>query len=461
MRITRFVGTTNRDPVYRATLREGRIRKMDLRPAQGNLTLDFRIDGQPLALPMTPVVRDLVDLAAMVYTADELSLRSDASDRWSRAFEAVIPVRNPRLWHTAGAGLPDMLRFLSGDTFSFDWRPTRTVPELRNHRATIAEGFDTVCLFSGGADSLVGAYGLLAEGKAVLLVGHQADGITASAQNRVVQFLQRRFSGRVALVQARVARSLRAEPEFDLGPKVETTHRPRSFLFLALAVAVAAAAEIDEIVIPENGLIALNPPLDPSRVGTLSTRTAHPRFIAGFASSVRALRAFQGRFWNPFLYMSKTDVVRSAPRPARAVLRQTVSCSHLGRNRWAGLRHHHCGYCVPCLYRRVALAEVGLDDASDYYRNVFERFGALSATERADVRALAAFAQRVREMSPARRASLALSHGASDVRTLATLGPRVDDPYAAWAEMIGRWAEGFLERARSWASPDVRRRLDI
>jgi 7-cyano-7-deazaguanine synthase in queuosine biosynthesis len=461
MKFTRFVGTTNRDPFYRAALRERAVLKMDLRPVGGNITLDFKFDGEPLALPLAPVVRDVLDLAAIVYTADELCARSSAADQWTRTFDAVIPVRSPALWRTAGPQLQDILRFLSGDTFRFEWTPTRTVPLLRNHRATIPEGFDTVCLFSGGADSLVGAYELLEEGRNVLLVGHQADGIMASTQDRVVRFLKRRFARQVAFVQARVARSPRAEPEFDLGMKVETTHRPRSFLFLALAVAVASAAEIDEIVIPENGLIALNPPLNVSRVGTLSTRTAHPRFISGFASWARAIRAFQGRLWNPFLYMSKTDIIRRAARPLRPALRQTLSCSHLGRSRWTGFRGNHCGYCVPCLYRRAAFAELNLDDPANYYRNVFARFASLSATERSDVRALAAFASRVREMSPAQRMSVALSHGACDAATLTTIGPQVDDPYAAWSEMLNRWAAGFLGRARAWASRDVRRRLDI
>lgn len=461
MKFTRFVGTTNRNPVYRAVLRERAVRKMDLRPADGNLTLDFRIDGESLALPMRPVVRDLVDLAAMVYTADELCARTSAGDRWTRRFDVVIPVRSPALWRTAGQQLQELLGFLSGDVFRFEWTPTRTVPSLRNHRATIPEGFNTVCLFSGGADSLVGAYELLEEGRNVLLVGHQADGITASTQDRVMRFFKRRYDDRVAFVQARVARSPRAQPEFDLGTKVETTHRPRSFLFLALAVAVASAAEVDEIVIPENGLIALNPPLNVSRVGTLSTRTAHPRFISGFASWARAIRAFQGRLWNPFLYLSKTDVVRRAPRPLRPVLRQTLSCSHLGRSRWTGFHGHHCGYCIPCLYRRVAFAELDLDDPADYYRNVFTRFGSLSATERSDIRALVAFAKGVRKMSSAERMSAALSHGACDPKMLTIIGPKIDDPYAAWSDMLDRWTTGFLERARTWTSRDVRRRLNI
>lgn len=204
MKVLRYVGRTNRDPAYRAALDEQPVRKVDVRHAVGNVTLDFRINGRPLALPMTTVVRDAVDLATIVYIADELVSRSVTADGWSRVIDAVVPVRNSSLWQTAGPRLEGALRFLSGDRFRFQWTRTRSVPALRKHRATIPAGFDTVCLFSGGADSLVGAHELLECGKKVLLVGHQADGITASTQDRVFDFLARRFRENVAFVQARV-----------------------------------------------------------------------------------------------------------------------------------------------------------------------------------------------------------------------------------------------------------------
>jgi 7-cyano-7-deazaguanine synthase in queuosine biosynthesis len=461
MRFARFVGKTNRNLVYRAALRDGSIRKMDFRPAEGNITLDFTVDGERLALPMAPVVRDLIDLATIVYTADELCARTAGADRWSRGFKALIPVRAPGAWRKASPQLEELLYFLSGDKFQFEWVRTKAVPRLRNHRATVPEGFDTVCLFSGGADSLVGAYELLASGKKVLLVGHQADGITASTQDRVYRFFKKRFGDHVAFVQARVARSPRENPEFPLGEKVETTHRPRSFLFLSLAVAVAAAGEIDEIVIPENGLIALNPPLDASRVGTLSTRTAHPRFIAGFQTFAGMIGVFTGQIHNPFLYLSKTDVIRRTPRGLRPLLRQTVSCSHLGRNRWTGFRGHHCGYCIPCLYRRAAFSTLDLDDPGDYYRNVFTRFNSLTSNERSDIRALSRFARRVEAMTPAERVGAVVAHGACEGNLLAGIGPEVADPYGAWSEMLDRWADDFLSTARSWTSRDVRRRLAL
>src|SRR3546814_14385827 len=63
--------------------------------------------------------------------------------------------------------------------------------------------------------------------------------------------------------------------------ETENTQRGRSFLFYSLATLAASAIDGRTTVdIPENGLIALNVPLDPLRFGALSTRPAHPHFIA-------------------------------------------------------------------------------------------------------------------------------------------------------------------------------------
>src|SRR5208337_258680 len=61
----------------------------------------------------------------------------------------------------------------------------------------------------------------------------------------------------------------------------EMTTRARSFLFFAAGI--FASTGLDKAVtlrVPENGLIALNVPLDQLRLGALSTRTTHPFYIA-------------------------------------------------------------------------------------------------------------------------------------------------------------------------------------
>ncbi|MFX4393007.1 hypothetical protein ABTA65_20265, partial [Acinetobacter baumannii] len=61
--------------------------------------------------------------------------------------------------------------------------------------------------------------------------------------------------------------------------------RTRSFNFIAFGALIATALsknhfsnKIIKLYIPENGLISINPPLTPRRIGALSTRTTHPYF---------------------------------------------------------------------------------------------------------------------------------------------------------------------------------------
>lgn len=57
--------------------------------------------------------------------------------------------------------------------------------------------------------------------------------------------------------------------------------RSRSFLFIGYALfAMTGMDNINELLVPENGLIALNVPLDETRVGSFSTRTTHPFYLS-------------------------------------------------------------------------------------------------------------------------------------------------------------------------------------
>ncbi|MGK4455562.1 hypothetical protein ACSLVO_27825, partial [Klebsiella pneumoniae] len=59
----------------------------------------------------------------------------------------------------------------------------------------------------------------------------------------------------------------------------EGSTRARSILFFGYGVLAASAAGLDEVLVPENALIAINPPFTRRRMGSLSTRTTHPHFI--------------------------------------------------------------------------------------------------------------------------------------------------------------------------------------
>ena len=313
MKVVRFVGREAcSSKQYHSLLDDPNAAVIDNASTKANTSITKRLNNRLLQLDLPPTVRDFLDLAITIYISDELSSRAQQKDYWTRQFDVVLPVFALDLWERCEDSLADNLKFLSGDIFNFSWKQRQNIPRYSNHRIKIPRGYyDTVCLFSGGLDSLLGAYRLLKEGRKVLLVGHQADGVTSTAQKNLFNLLQRKFGNSVGYIQFGIGRSRRQNPIFQLPNKVENSHRPRSFLFLAIATAVASSAESESIVIPENGLIALNVPLQISRLGTLSTRTAHPIFISSFREVVHALNIFSGEILNQFLFLSKTEMLDS------------------------------------------------------------------------------------------------------------------------------------------------------
>ena len=82
------------------------------------------------------------------------------------------------------------------------------------------------------------------------------------------------------LVNGYLFKLLNFKKEFIPQGGVENTTRSRSFLFISFGVfAVSGVKGVNELKIPENGLIALNVPLDNLRVGSHSTRTTHPFYL--------------------------------------------------------------------------------------------------------------------------------------------------------------------------------------
>ena len=321
-----------------------------------------------LGLRIPEIAVDLVIVAALVTAGDtRVSRRKNAQDGWTREIDLYVPVSEPELWSAATRHLEDLLRFLTGDRwrFMFRQRPERMSSVVRPLRRALPE-VDEVSLLSGGLDSFIGAIDLLAQGGRPLFVSHYWDGETSKAQTGLIGALRRRFpetelkSMRVRLGFGK--HNLRTE-------EVEDSQRGRSFLFYSLASLAASGFDRPaQVNIPENGLIALNVPLDPLRLGALSTRTAHPHFIHGMESLLDRI-GLQVRLVNPYRHHTKGEMVVGCKD--REFLAQEVgdsmSCSSPAKARYKGLSPRHCGHCIPCLIRRASLrAGLGMADPTNY-----------------------------------------------------------------------------------------------
>lgn len=225
----------------------------------------------------------------------------------------------------------------------------------------------SVCLFSGGLDSFTGAIDLLARGENPLFVSHYWDASTSS-QGPCARVLE-------AVYGPMDPRHVRARIGFpdDLvrGSEPDKTTRGRSFLFFAMAALAASGLNgTPTIYVPENGLISLNVPLDPLRVGAWSTRTTHPFYMARWQELLSGL-GIRATVENPYRFMTKGEMLSACGNKAllKSHVADTISCSSMSKSRWKRLSLRHCGSCVPCLIRRAAIAAAFKNDPTTYTVN--------------------------------------------------------------------------------------------
>jgi hypothetical protein len=329
----------------------------------GEKLLDHGIGGalsclKQLGIFPSEIGIDLAVVAAHVHAADTRISRTEQSqDSWTREIRLVIPVSDPTRWTAAAATLIKALNFLTGDrwTVGFRARPPRFVTIASEAPPTlILLPFDVVSLFSGGLDSLIGAIDLLQDGSTPLLVSHFGEGATSDAQNKLFSGLKKQYD-KSSFERLRVGMTFADGLVKDVGS--ENTTRGRSFLFFALGVfAGTGLSKAFTLRVPENGLIALNVPLDPLRLGSNSTRTTHPYYMARWNDLLIEL-GIEGRVENPYWDKTKGEMAKECANAAllTKLAPDSLSCSSPTKGRWQGLGIEHCGYCLPCLIRRAAL----------------------------------------------------------------------------------------------------------
>lgn len=305
-------------------------------------------------------VQDLLLISQMVYALDRLVSRREARDNWSRQFSLVAPVSEPTKWESVKADLEGCLGFLTNDSWEVDFvaREVNLVAPVAGARPAGVYRTGSVSLFSGGLDSLIGVIDRLEGGpeEGMLLVGHHDPRMAGplSDQKAVWDHLERHYPGRTQPLL------VAAGP--DSGN--DTSLRGRSFSFVALGLFAAnALAEDAPLLIPENGTIALNVPLTPSRSGSLSTRTTHPYYLGQLKKVLEGL-GIANPLINPLETKTKGECALEClnPEALRATVPASASCAKRGhRSTWLRRTVKQCGRCMPCIYRRAALHAMGLD----------------------------------------------------------------------------------------------------
>lgn len=403
---------------------------------------EYMSDMLKMGVIPTEIGFDLLIVAAHVYAADTRISRQDcAQDSWTREIKLVIPVGNIELWNTVTDLLELQLNFLTGDIWIIEFSKRECALEDIYKKDTEVQpserlDFDSLSLFSGGLDSLIGAINLLEGKHNPIFISHAGDGAVSEAQNKVVQLLRESYPER-HIGRFRMWMSFPNVITKDGGS--EKTTRSRSFLFIAMGIFIGLGVKgIKALEVCENGLISINVPLDSLRLGSHSTHTTHPFYMARWKELLSKL-GVPLSINNPYVFMTKGEMVRECKNASllNVLLKETISCSSPNKGRWKKIKAKHCGYCVPCLVRRAAIKQ-GLASADPTNYGITQLDGRELNTLKAEGQQIRAFQYALSkiEKNPTLTNTLIYSSGSL-----------VDFSYEEKQDLAGVYARGMKEMA--------------
>lgn len=301
---------------------------------------------------------DLLSIALGVVAADSAVIRSRSSDGWTRVIELSVSLIDPDSWAPQAAAIANALKFLTGDIWSLSFMSGNSMPPPP--RRPVVPQEDSICLLSGGMDSLVGALDLSAQNQHPILV---------SQVSRGDKSCQRNFARQIGGGSRHLQLNHCANPP----GAIEHSQRSRSLIFIAYGVLAATSldrhvrGEAIDLFIPENGFISMNVPLTPLRLGSLSTRTTHPFFLKSLQAVLDATDC-RVNLTNPYQFKTKGEML-SGCRDQQMLLQNAFEATSCGR--FSRMGYVHCGRCVPCLVRRAAVHMWGQPDGTTYrYSNL-------------------------------------------------------------------------------------------
>ncbi len=327
----------------------------------------------------TEIGFDVMALATIVYMADTRIARIvHAQDSWTREIEIEIPVMNPELWNAHIDIIQRMLKFLTGDLWKVSFSKREWKFETDDKRSECTTKYSRVSLFSGGMDSLISTINLMENKEDTLLISHAGEALTKNAQDNILKKMDDEYDD---ILHTWLDLWMVFPDNYIPEGGNDSNTRSRSFLFIGFGIfALTGITGVKELLVPENGLIAINVPLEVTRVGSFSTRTTHPFYLFLWNELLVGLQT-DVRVCNP--YWNKTKGEMAAECTNQKILYETMklsfSCSSPGKARWRGLSPQHCGYCVPCLIRRAAMHKAYKDDGTVYTETSIQKMKARSA----------------------------------------------------------------------------------
>lgn len=308
---------------------------------------------------------DAIILGLLVYIADmKISRDKQSQNSWTREITLTIPVFNS-LWKKYEDTLERMLKFLTGDIWQIEFTKRELPLAAEEKFSQRTDKYRVASLFSGGMDSLIAAINYLEQKQPTLLVSHAGESRVRHWQTNLLAALDREYDDvphENAYLWTNLSDIELPEAEKDMN------QRSRSFLFISISIlAMSGIKGCTQLLMPENGLIALNVPLEYMRIGSHSTRTTHPFYLKLWNEVVGEI--FNFSISNPYWNKTKGEMASECLNKnfLKRVVKLSYSCSSVNSANIRSRQSQHCGHCLPCIIRRAAMhGAFGDFDPSSY-----------------------------------------------------------------------------------------------
>jgi hypothetical protein len=111
---------------------------------------------------------------------------------------------------------------------------------------------------------------------------------------------------------------------------------------------------VNEILLYENGVLSLNPELDSRK----TTKTTHPKTLY-LVNQLLSNLNLNMRIKHPFLFKTKGQIINGLSDQFKEDIKFTNTCGIARHNRKIKIKSGHCGFCIPCILRKISMAAYG------------------------------------------------------------------------------------------------------
>ncbi|MGE7923366.1 hypothetical protein ACQKND_09285 [Viridibacillus arvi] len=281
---------------------------------------------------------DLVTVMASIYCAD-VSIKA-------RKTKLIIniPVFHVEVWQALTGKIKLLLKWVSDEDYKITFKPFNkdlmTKKDNQMKLSLDSPNRRIVSLFSGGLDSLTGAYYNVKNDISSDYIGFLNKREEATKQRLLADFYKKKMNPTPEII-------LIDKPVVKKEHYIQAT---RSLLYFSLAVAKAYYNQSNQVNLYENGVLTLNPNL----FDRFTTKTTHPKTLFEYNNLLTELN-INTQVQHPFLYKTKGESIEEMSIEFKNIIKDSFTC---GAGRSDILKAHvgQCGVCIPCLLRKISMA---------------------------------------------------------------------------------------------------------